>query len=52
MVSFPVTVYPAGSTTADPEAFTVNATLNVQMDATGAATGGLAKFSIVLTPVA
>ncbi|MFL5453703.1 MAG: hypothetical protein ACJ78V_17440 [Myxococcales bacterium] len=51
-VTFPVTVYPAGSDATDPEAFTVNASVNVKLTPAGAPAGGLGQFSIVLTPAA
>jgi hypothetical protein len=49
-VTFPVTVYPAGSDATDPQAFTVNASVNLQVNPAGVPTGGLAQFSIVLSP--
>ena len=51
-LNIPVTVFPADSTPADPEAFTTTATLSLNLDvATAAVKGGMSQFSVVLTPV-
>ena len=51
-VTFPVTVYPAGSDATDPEAFTVNASVKLNLTPAGAPAGGLGQFTVVLSPVA